>query len=126
MNSDQTQKYIDAAQKFLEKHDMPKIPEQYCLLLKKMNGFTTAGLCLFGVGPETTHKHNQDIALYNLNLNMRHKETALVLGCTPFDWIVFEQKEQTYNLIDKTDGLKISTFNSLTDLLKYLQFYKND
>lgn len=114
---------LERAQNTLKRHQITLIPEKYCDVLMRMNGFKNDVLCLFGLKPLGRKVQIPDIIEYNLTLNMKYKKNILILGYTVFDWILYDKQKALYLLVDKNDNVVNSFFNDVTDMLAYLKVY---
>jgi len=98
-------KDIIGAQKELTHAGFPIIPEQFLLLLRQFNGIKSEDGAILGISPKN---RLLDILVFNKAHNASAQK--IILGYDDFAFLVFDDTEQKYFLIDRTDGAELDDF----------------
>lgn len=99
------------AQKTLLKFGFAEIPEEACNFLHHINGFTDEGCHIFGIIPEPLNF--MDIINVNILNKEKLKQKQLILADNEFDFLIFDSKSKSYQIIDKQDLAVLEEYNNL-------------
>lgn len=107
-------------QRKLKLNDMPMIPDSFVELLHQYNSLSYDGSHLFGVEPRDGT--DLDIVIENSLINNPNREGMLILGFDDMDYLVWNEKEELYQTIDKCSFQMINRYKdcetALFDFLK--------
>lgn len=104
-------------QKTLYENNLPHIPKEYIELLHHFNGIVYNGAYLFGINPL------EDFFLDILKENTLFPPTSenmLFLGYNEYDFLNWNQQEQTYQIIDKEDQEVLHSYPDITSAINCL------
>lgn len=99
------------AQKTLLKFGFAEIPEEVCKFLHQINGFTYEGSHIFGIIPEPLNF--MDIINVNILNKEKLKQDQLILADNEFDFLIFDNKSKSYQIVDKQDLAVLEEYNNL-------------
>lgn len=99
------------AQKTLLKFGFAEIPEEFCNFLHQINGFAYEGEHIFGIIPEPLNF--MDIINVNILNKEKIKQEQLILADNEFDFLIFESKNKSYQIVDKQDLAVLEEYNTL-------------
>ena len=99
-----TKDIIDV-QKHFVRNELPFLPKMFIDFLKIYNGVKTEGGAVFGIFPD-------DQSLDILDTNARYNRTTnqVILGADDFAFLVYDDLQKKYLLLDRTDGLELDDF----------------
>lgn len=107
-------------QRKLKLNNMPMVPVDFVELLHQYNSLSYDGSHLFGVEPRDGT--DLDIVVENALINNTDREKMLILGFDDMDYLVWNEKEELYQTIDKCSFQMINKYKdcetALFDFLK--------
>lgn len=107
-------------QRELTLNNMPMMPVDFVELLHQYNSLSYDGSHLFGVEPRDGT--DLDIVIENSLINNPNREEMLILGFDDMDYLVWNEKEELYQTIDKCSFQMINRYKdcetALFDFLK--------
>ena len=107
-------------QRKLKLNNMPMIPADFVELLHQYNSLSYDGSHLFGVEPRVGT--DLDIVVENALASNPNRENILILGFDDVDYLVWNEKEELYQTIDKCSFQMINKYKdcetALFDFLK--------
>ncbi len=108
-----------SSRKHLVKSGIMPFPTDYLTFLKKINGVCSPSSRVFGIELEEKNSAN-DAIRQNEKLNRHDKNKVVVLGYNMFDYLVFDNNTNYYQLRDKEDDAVIHIFNNFEDAVSTL------
>ncbi len=99
---------IIKTQKELVKKGCPFLPKEYIEFLKNYNGISAADCGILGIPPLDDNRLN--IIEYNANNNA--STDVAILGYDDSTYLIYDNKENTYKLIDRVSTVVLETFLS--------------
>ena len=99
------------AQKTLLKFGFAEIPEEVCNFLHQINGFAYEGCHIFGIIPEPLNF--MDIINVNILNKEKLRQNQLILADNEFDFLIFNSKNKSYQIVDKQDLAVLEEYNNL-------------
>lgn len=107
---------IMIAQSLLRQNGLPVFPEDFSELLGLYNGLFHEGASLWGIKPSNSIFF--DIVEENLSLNP--PSDLLILGFDEWDYLVYNEDEEAYQLNDKNDFTMLYQSKDLAYILHRL------
>lgn len=101
----------------LTKNGLPALPADFCGFLEECNGVLGDGISVFGANPEAPFA---DILSENIKLNLEEKADLLVLGFDDFDYLVFNARDNLFQLIEKIDMELMAEYPSCQGALEHI------
>ncbi|MBR3502416.1 MAG: hypothetical protein IKO06_05880, partial [Alphaproteobacteria bacterium] len=92
------------AQKLLVNMHLDFLPHSYVDFLKQFNGIKADGAYLFGATVD------DDLDIIDKNEQMRRPKNCILLGYNDFDLLVYNFKNQHYQIIDRDDFTVIDEY----------------
>ena len=117
-NSPATSADLSLARIALKKSDLPNLPEEYSQVLLKFNGLSNEGAVLLGV--EKGNNFFPNVITYNQNFFKGTKTDFLILGYDNFYYLIFDEKDNKYKIVDQDDFEEITSSAEISDCLTYL------
>lgn len=114
---------IIRTQQDLKINNIAAIPQDFTELLHQINTIEHDGCYLFGINPRSYYL---DIFAENEMINLPNKENLLILGYDDFDYLIYNQTKECYQIIDKDSIEVLQTFSNLTKAIKYLFKIEDD
>ncbi len=109
-------KKLIACQRKLKLNNFPLIPQEYVVFLHKYNSLACDGRWLFGVCPRD--ESDLDILAENSLALVTNKATNLVLGYSELEYLLWNENNGNYQIVDKSDFEVLKTYSSCKDALK--------
>ncbi|MDR1693903.1 MAG: YrhA family protein [Lactobacillaceae bacterium] len=109
---------IIAAKQYLETDNFAKIPDDYSLFIKYVNGVIGNNVKIYGVMPEVDMGFS-DIVSKNEIINRSDKNKVIVIGSNSFDWLVYDWEQNEYQARDLDDGFVVERFSNIQAALVY-------
>ena len=102
-----------------------KLPQEYCIVLKLVNGLEFNGFIIYGIDEYLLKKDiNQHInGFIDNNLICYDNEWLkqyIFFGESDISWYVYDISSKMYFEIDRPSEEKMVAFNNLTDMIKQL------
>lgn len=102
----------------LKKSGLPNLPEEYSQVLLKFNGLSNEGAVLLGV--EKGNNFFPSVVTYNQDFFKGAKTDFLILGYDNFYYLIFDEKDNKYKIVDQDDFEEITSSAEISDCLAYL------
>ena len=102
-------------QKKLKLNNLPLIPQEYVDFLHKYNSLACDGRWLFGVCPRD--ESDLDILTENALTPMANKTANLILGYSELEYLLWNETESHYQIVDKSDFEVLKTYQTCKDAL---------
>ncbi len=98
----------------LKQCGLPEVPSDFVAIIKESNGFSNEGALVFGI--ETESNFFEDLVLFNQKFFRRQTASKLILGYDECFYLLYEDKEKTYKIVDK-DTLEVENSSTSPDEL---------
>ncbi len=108
------------AREFLSQNQLAVFPEDYFLFIKYINGIKNETSELYGVFAEDYTGVFTNAVTTNSSLDRADKQYISILGHTHFDYLVYDNISQQYQLRDKTDNVVIVSFSKIANAVAYM------
>ena len=109
---------ISKARVALKLAKMPSLPKEYETIILSFNGLSNEGALLLGVTENNNFFPN--IVQYNKDFFKNNKSDFLVLGYDDFYYLIFDDRDKKYKVVDQDDFDEIVASESIYDPLAYL------
>lgn len=93
-------------------------PDDFAELLKSYNGLCNDGHYVLAVEP--TSNYFDDIVKFNEHAFLEDKQNCVIIGYDEFDYVVYNQKSETYQILDRYDGEIREETKDLSDAIGYI------
>ncbi len=113
-----TQALISQASQILAQHHIASIPSDYLHFLHFCNGLQYQDAWLLGIFEE--HTQINDICRFNLQISHPLSKDIIILGFDEFDLLGYNQKWNSYQIIDKDDFEVLEEYQDLETALNYI------
>ena len=117
-NDPATAKDVSLTRVTLKMAKLPAMPDEYEKLLISFNGLSNDGPVMLGV--EEGNNFFPNVAKYNKNFFKESKADFLVLGYDDFYYMIFDETDKKYNIVDRDDFGEIIVSEEIAGPLAYL------
>lgn len=107
------------ARRYLKEANMAMLPDEFFSLVKYVNGVKSDFGELFAIDPSEQSGFS-DAVRTNESLQLPDAQTVAVLGKNTFDYLVYDNVTQKYQLRDCEDGQIMSSYGDLATAVKVL------
>lgn len=114
---------VDARKVALAKLDLKQkglamFSDDFAELLKTYNGLSNDGHYVLAVDPKSSYF--DDIVKFNEHAFLEDKQNCVIIGYDEFDYVVYNQKTNTYQVLDRYDGELREETKDLADAIAYI------
>ncbi len=102
----------------LKEAGLPEPSTDYYKLLRQFNGLSNNGGYVMGINPESTFFPN--LIDYNLKEKENLNTGEIILGYDDDYWLIYNQNNKNYKIVDPDDGSEEGTSNNLADIIPYV------
>lgn len=106
--SEKNQSIVSEFQKKLQKAGYPIVPSEFLAFLNVHNGILTEDYVVLGIEPM-----NKSIDLLNFNLEHNTPGHRLIIGYDEFVFLVYDDLENKYILVDRYVGDDLDDFEDM-------------
>ncbi|MBR1648772.1 MAG: hypothetical protein IJ689_04135 [Alphaproteobacteria bacterium] len=108
------------ARKYLAEEGMAVFPDEFFSYVKYANGIRSDSAEIYAILPEEDKFGFTDAVFANERLHRIDADNVSVLGKNEFDYLVYDKKENQYQLRDKNNDSLTACFGSLTQAIRYM------
>lgn len=109
---------ISRARVALKLAKLPPLPEEYEQVLMSFNGLSNDGPLLLGV--EENNNFFPNVVKYNKDFFKAAKADFLILGYDDFFYLIFDETDKKYKVVDQDDFGEIIVSDDISAPLAYL------
>lgn len=109
---------ISRARVALKLAKLPPLPEEYEQVLMSFNGLSNDGPLLLGV--EENNNFFPNVVKYNKDFFKAAKADFLILGYDDFFYLIFDDNDKKYKIVDQDDFGEIIVSEDISTPLAYL------
>ncbi len=115
---------LSAAQSFLMKSEMPKLPDDYVDFLHITNGLVYRGVIFYGTSAVEEEKMPDMVSANQEFMENYESRDLVVIGNDRHTLFVYNRETDMYEIVDKEDLDLIDEFEEFIDLIS--EFFEGD